>query len=92
MHLLRLMTEVSKAEQEMKFLDAEIDIKTDEKEALNQTLADATADLQALINEQKRLFTAWNAVVVTMAQRDAIYADVSKELLLVLFFCEIFVY
>lgn len=92
MYLLRLMTEVSKFEQEMKFLDAEIDIKTDEKEALNQTLADATADLQALINEQKRLFTAWNAVVVTMAQRDSIYADVSKELLLVNLFCKIIVY
>lgn len=86
MFLLRLMTEVTKFESQIKLFDAEIDIKLEEKEAIQQTVADATADLQALITEQKRLFAAWNAVIVTMSQRDSIYADVNKELSYVIIF------
>lgn len=80
MYLLRLMTEVSNYESEMKLLDGEIEIKLEEKDSLNQTLADAAADLQALITEQKRLLSAWNSVVTTINNKNAVYADVSKEL------------
>lgn len=74
------MTEVSRLESELNLLNTQLDRKEKEKELLNQTIADANADLQALAGDQKRLLADWNAVVVAMSQRDAAYCEVVKEL------------
>lgn len=78
--MLRLMAEVTKFEAEIKLMDAELDIKWEEKTVMHQTLSDANADLQALMEEQKRLWAAWNSVLAIMSQRDAVYSAASKEL------------
>lgn len=80
MYLLRLMTTISNHETEMKILDAELEIKIEEKDVLSQTFADASADLQALISDQKRLMTAWNSVVSIINQRNAAYVGLTNEL------------
>lgn len=74
------MTEINKLESEARLLDVQIEEKGKQKNLLNQTLADAEADLLALGGDRKRLMNDWNTLVVAMNQRDAAYGQVMQEL------------
>ncbi|KAK6642805.1 hypothetical protein RUM43_004307 [Polyplax serrata] len=80
MYLLKLMTAVSNNEADIKVLDGEIELKLEEKDTLSQTLADAAADLQALVTEQKRLMSAWNSVASMISQKNAVYTNLTNDL------------
>lgn len=74
------MTAVSNNEADIKVLDGEIELKLEEKDTLSQTLADAAADLQALVTEQKRLMSAWNSVASMISQKNAVYTNLTNDL------------
>ena len=77
--LFKLMNEVHKIEEEIRFLDEQLQLKDKEKIVLGQTIADANADLEALQRDHKNLLNTWNSVLFCISQRDNISDQLNSE-------------
>ena len=77
--LFKLMNEVHKIEEEIWYLDEQLQLKDKEKIAAAQTIADANADLEALQRDQKNLLSSWNSVLFCINQRDNISDQLNSE-------------
>lgn len=77
--LYKLEDEVWKLQSEIKDLDEQLQTKDQEKIALSQTIADASADLEGLEKEHKTLYSAWNSVLNLTSQRDKINEEIITE-------------
>ncbi|XP_033214264.1 coiled-coil domain-containing protein 40 isoform X2 [Belonocnema kinseyi] len=77
--LFKLMNEVHKIEEEIRYLDEQLQLKDKEKIVVAQTIADANADLEALQRDHKSLLSTWNSVLNCISQRDFIHDQLSSE-------------
>ncbi|XP_026284357.1 coiled-coil domain-containing protein 40 [Frankliniella occidentalis] len=78
--LLKLRQAVLGLESKREQLKAQREVKIQQQESLRRTIAEGTADLEALQTEQIRLTRIWNGVVINLQQRDKVYNNVQKEL------------
>ncbi|XP_071444027.1 coiled-coil domain-containing protein 40-like [Hetaerina americana] len=78
--MLKITIEFFKLKHRITELDTFTKIKEEEKETLDNTIADADADLQALTAEQNNLVKAWQGALLHIKQRDTIYFQVDEEL------------
>ncbi|XP_034242637.1 coiled-coil domain-containing protein 40 isoform X2 [Thrips palmi] len=78
--LLKLRQAVLGLESKREQLKAQREVKLQQQESLRRTIAEGSADLEALQNEQVRLTRIWNGVVVNLQQRDRVYNNVQKDL------------
>lgn len=77
--LFKLMNEVHKIEEEIRYLDEQLQLKDKEKIVVAQTIADANADLEALQRDHTNLLRTWNNVLSCISQRDYINDQLSSE-------------
>lgn len=77
--LLKASEQVFKMEKEFEMLENQIGVKSEEKLAIGQTIADADADLGALERERKDLIDSWHRVIASISQRDSVYEELSDE-------------
>lgn len=78
--MLKLRQAVLGLESKREQLKAQREVKLQQQESLRRTIAEGSADLEALQNEQVRLTRIWNGVVVNLQQRDRVYNTVQKDL------------
>lgn len=78
--LLKLRQAVLGLESKQEQLKAQREVKLQQQESLRKTIAEGTADLEALQSEQVRLTRIWNGVVINLQQRDKVYNSVQKDL------------
>ncbi|KAJ1527299.1 hypothetical protein ONE63_008819 [Megalurothrips usitatus] len=78
--LLKLRQAVLYLESKREQLKAQREIKLQQQDSLRKTIAEGSADLEALQNEQVRLTRIWNGVVINLQQRDRVYNNVQKDL------------
>ncbi|KAK2586864.1 hypothetical protein KPH14_009802 [Odynerus spinipes] len=77
--LFKLREEVWRLEDEITYLNEQVQLKLNEKIATSQLVADANTDLEAIHREHKNLCNSWNAVVLNISKRDKIYDQLSEE-------------
>lgn len=77
--LFKIMNEVHKIEDEIRYLDDQLQLKDKEKIVAAQTLADANTDLEVVQKDQKILLSTWNSVLVCISQRDNINDQLGTE-------------
>lgn len=78
--LYKLESEVKAKEQELGTIDNQLKVQNDYLEVLNQSLADANADLESLQREHKQLTNAYNEVLIQIQLRDKIILKSKDEL------------
>lgn len=77
--LFKIMNEVHKIEDEIRYLDDQLQLKDKEKIVAAQMLADASTDLEVVQKDQKILLSTWNSVLVCISQRDNINDQLGTE-------------
>lgn len=78
--LLRLRQAVLGLESKQEQLRAQKEVKLRQQESLRETIAEGSADLEALQSEQVRLTRIWNGVVISLQQRDRVFNNVQTDL------------
>ncbi len=78
--LFKLDEEVRKHERELEHINDQIKEHGGVVESLNKSISDATADLEGLQQEHKKLMQAWGEVIVAVQQRDRVLMKVKEEL------------
>lgn len=78
--LFNLEEELRKSERQLAALKEQFVDQTQTNEVLNGSISDANADLNALQQEQKRLISAWNEVILSIKFRDKHLAKLREDL------------
>lgn len=78
--LFNLDSEVRAREQELASIIDQCKDQTDHLKDLNQKLANSNTDLEVLQQDQKRLFTAWNEVILSIEKKDIFLAKQRDDL------------
>lgn len=78
--LYKLESEVKGKEQELGLIDDQLKEQNGYIEVLNQSLADANADLESLHREHKQLTNAYNEVLIQVQLRDKIIFKTKDDL------------
>lgn len=73
--LLKLDTEIRAREEELRGMQQQLTEQKTNVETLNNSLADANTDLEALRCEQKHLYSSWNEVIIAIQNRDKVLTN-----------------
>lgn len=88
--IFRLMEEVWEIKTEIAKLDAQLQLKNQEKIEIGQTIADVNADLEALHKQHRNLCAAWNSVVLNITKRNNVHEQFNTEREYVIIYAGVF--
>ncbi|XP_076380556.1 lethal (2) 41Ab [Megalopta genalis] len=77
--LYRLKEEIWKVEDEIAYLDEQLQIKTKEKIDANRMIIDVNTDLETLYAERKDIHDVWKSIVMSIYKRNSIYDQLLSE-------------